>query len=194
MKLRAIFVSITTLLTSTPDSCSILIAAANDLVDGQQHYLRCIRTNLGSTKMVVVHSYSSPRPSGVLLNQKEHWARMYEEWVDFNPIGRRLFTSHGMQLRVPGKRLIKRLVMESLIRVVVESDLTTPGSVPKSQYGNVPTRTAWSIVVDEVKAHSSISKAGRPDAWNLYRSDWRVQSLIVTSGPEVLTEPSFEIV
>ncbi|KAG8309774.1 hypothetical protein J6590_077236 [Homalodisca vitripennis] len=61
------------------------------------------------------------------------------EIFDFNHISRRLFTSHGMNLRVPGKRLFAKLIIEALLRINIAG--CDPSSFIMASSANKPPST-----------------------------------------------------
>ncbi|KAG8284986.1 hypothetical protein J6590_090852 [Homalodisca vitripennis] len=115
-----------------PGSCCILFAGTNDVAADEsdnilEHLERKLTARLSSSAVIVStvpHRHDLPEDHPV--NQRIDLVNFYieelsirhegVELLNFNLIGRRWFTRHGMHLRLPGKRLLADLVLESLHR------------------------------------------------------------------------------
>ncbi|KAG8304892.1 hypothetical protein J6590_083533 [Homalodisca vitripennis] len=115
-----------------PGSCCILFAGTNDVAADEsdnilEHLERQLTARLSSSAVIVStvpHRHDLPEDHPV--NQRIDLVNFYieelsirhegVELLNFNLIGRRWFTRHGMHLRLPGKRLLADLVLESLHR------------------------------------------------------------------------------
>ncbi|KAG8267020.1 hypothetical protein J6590_059803 [Homalodisca vitripennis] len=119
-----------------PGSCCVLIAGANDIGAGESS---TIFEHLEQQIIVAI----SPRPlhrppvnkQTTLVNHyiRELCARCVGSVVlDFNTIGRRHFTRHGQHLRMGGKQVLARLVVDGLKRASLVSIGRTqpPPSLP----------------------------------------------------------------
>ncbi|KAG8271629.1 hypothetical protein J6590_058433 [Homalodisca vitripennis] len=112
-----------------PGSCYVLFAGTNDVAADEsytifEHLERQLTARLSSSAVIV-----STRIALVNFYIEELSVRYKGiEVLNFNEIGRRWFTQHGMHLRLPGKRLPAELLLECLDRFGQSPTIRPPTS------------------------------------------------------------------
>ncbi|KAG8304353.1 hypothetical protein J6590_096041 [Homalodisca vitripennis] len=112
------------------DDFTVLIAGTNDIANGQRsnifrHLERVLQDRMGASRVVVStvpHRHDLPawhpvhRDTDNVNRHIEEIAARHAgvKVLDFNKIPRRMFTRHGMHLRMPGKRLLARHLLQCL--------------------------------------------------------------------------------
>lgn len=137
-----------------PESCAVMFAGANDVASGEQdgvyrHLEQRIAFCLSSARAVVVstipHRYDlhADHPvnqqTGVVNHFIEELCARNKHAVllDFNSIGRRMFTRHGMHLRMGGKRLLAKLLLRSLRMADSAAHHESPPPEPRSPSSSI---------------------------------------------------------
>ncbi|KAG8274058.1 hypothetical protein J6590_008185 [Homalodisca vitripennis] len=133
VKSGAKLLSVTSDTLPPPHTCTIIIAGTNDVAAGEhttllQHLEQRITAKLSSSTVIVStlphrHDLAADHPvnghtkrvNGFIKETRAKHKNL--EVVGFNNINRRLFTSHGMHLRMPGKSLFPKLIIEALLRI-----------------------------------------------------------------------------
>ncbi|KAG8276091.1 hypothetical protein J6590_072507 [Homalodisca vitripennis] len=125
-----------------PGGCSVLFAGTNDVAAGEtcsilEHLERQITARLRSSGVIVL---TLPRRHNLTISLRtchepanccegiEELCIQYEgiELLEFNSIGKRWFTNHGIRLRLPDKRLLADLVVGGLSRWARSSAVRPP--------------------------------------------------------------------
>lgn len=135
-------------------SCCIILAGSNDVAAGEARNIyslmeQQIKTRLSSAAVILsTIPFRHDLPKWHLMNQqivdcnsylKELGKRLHVEVLDFNAIHRRWFTRHGMHLRLPGKRILAKLMLDCLLKVSGQPiSLVSSEYVPKTTSPNDP--------------------------------------------------------
>lgn len=169
--------------------CTIIIAGSNDVAAGEQgniyRYLSQKVTNyLRTTKVVVAtlphrHDLAADHP----INQQTVLANRYIRQVceehqgavllDFNRISRRFFTRNGMHLRMLGKRMLARLIVE---RVGSASETTSTAIPPR------PSRVSLTEVTCQQPSAHPLSSAPYVMSFDTYAEAARSQKTVIPVG------------
>ncbi|KAG8256430.1 hypothetical protein J6590_068680 [Homalodisca vitripennis] len=179
VKPRAKFLSMTSDTLPPPHTCTIIIAGTNDVAVGEyttllQHLEQRITAKLSSSTVIVStlphrHDLAADHPvnghtrrvNGIIEELRAKYKNL--EVVDFNHINRRLFTSHGMHLRMPGKRLFAKLIIEALLRINIP--VCDPSSAIMASPADKSPSTTGPVAAAELNhgAKSSFDATGLSD-------------------------------
>ncbi|KAG8246233.1 hypothetical protein J6590_088901 [Homalodisca vitripennis] len=91
------------------------------------------------------------------------------EVVDFNHINRRLFTSHGMHLRTPGKRLFAILIIKALLMINIP--VCDPSSAIMASPADKSPSTTEPVAAAEPEHDAGLSSAAGPPSATEPRDD-----------------------
>ncbi|KAG8307910.1 hypothetical protein J6590_010347 [Homalodisca vitripennis] len=127
-----------------PGSCYVLFAGTNDVAADEsytifEHLERQLTARLSSSAVIVsTVPHRHDLSMNYAVNQHVSLVNFYIEEVsvrykgievlNFNEIGRRWFTQHGMHLRLPGKRLLAELLLGCLDRFGQSPTIRPPTS------------------------------------------------------------------
>ncbi|KAG8315259.1 hypothetical protein J6590_075010 [Homalodisca vitripennis] len=128
---RAKLLTVTDSSIPPPGSCYVLFAGTNDVAGDEsytifEHLERQLTTRLSSSAVIVS---TVPHRHDLSMDHAELSVRYKGiEVLNFNEIGRRWFTQHGMHLRLPGKWLLAELLLGCLDRFGLLPTIRPPTS------------------------------------------------------------------
>lgn len=154
-----------------PGSCSVIVAGTNNVAAGESQTVckdleEIITKRISSAGNVMVvtlphrHDLHPQHPINNLtaeVNKSIYGlgSKLNFKVIDFNAIGRRMFTRHGMHLRLPGKRFLVDLILRSLF----EEEQLTSAYLSKTTLDTSAASSSAVPAEPRILRHDSVAEA-----------------------------------
>ncbi|KAG8250329.1 hypothetical protein J6590_103908 [Homalodisca vitripennis] len=125
--------------TRPEKQCEVLIVLTKDMARGKQHVIY-------STTLPDLQTPSWFLPPCLIVTKTPSMTRYNTNHVYFDSIGRRHFTRHGQHLSMKGKRLLAKIILESLAYMGnATSSASKPKTAPSQPRQRVPAPVTSSV-------------------------------------------------